>query len=53
MLTNVRITVPDDCGNAPKKVILRDFNVSLIIKDYTGVLEKQLMILLGLLLVMK
>lgn len=40
MLTNVRITVPDDCGNAPKKVILRDFNVSLIIKDYTGVLEK-------------
>ena len=40
MFTNVKITVPNDCGNAPKKIILRDFNISLIIKDYSTLLEK-------------
>ena len=39
MFTDIKITVPKDCGNAPKKRILRDFNVSLIMKDYTTLLE--------------
>lgn len=37
--TDVKITVPKDCGNAPKKIILRDFNVSLIIKDHAALLK--------------
>ena len=39
MFTDIKIIVPNDCGNAPKKTILRDFNVSLIMKDYTTLLE--------------
>lgn len=39
MFTDVKITVPEDCGNAPKKIILRDFNISLVIKDYNTLLE--------------
>ena len=39
MFTDIKITVPKDCDNAPKKRILRDFNVSLIMKDYAILLE--------------
>lgn len=39
MFTDIKITVPNDCGNAPKKRILKDFNVSLILKDYTTLIE--------------
>jgi hypothetical protein len=39
MFKDIKITVPEDCGNAPKKRILRDFNIFLIIKDYTTLIE--------------
>lgn len=44
MFTDIKITVPKDCGNAPKKRILKDFNISLIIKDYTTLTESQVQI---------
>jgi len=39
MNRDIKITVPKDCGNAPKKLILRDFNVAFITKDKTTLLE--------------
>src|SRR5690554_2150824 len=39
MLSDVKITVAKDCGNAPKKLILRDFNIALVTKDNTFILE--------------
>ena len=39
MLSDVKITLAKDCGNAPKKLILRDFNIALLTKDNTFILE--------------
>ena len=35
MLTDIKLSIPEDCGNAPKKQILRDFNVAFVTKDNT------------------
>jgi len=34
MFTDIKITVPKDCGNAPKKRILKDFNISREFHNY-------------------
>lgn len=34
-----RIDSPNDCGNAPKKVLLRELTVALLTKDYAGMSE--------------
>ena len=34
-----RIDSPKDCGNAPKKVLLRELTVALATKDYAGMSE--------------
>lgn len=39
MTRDIKITVAKDCGNAPKKLILRDFNIALVTKDNTTILE--------------
>lgn len=27
---NIKMTIPDDCGNSPKKLILKDFNIAFV-----------------------
>ena len=39
MLTDIKLSKPEDCGNAPKQQILRDFNVAFVTKDNTFLLE--------------
>lgn len=39
MRTNIKLSLPKDCGNAPKKRILSNFNVALVNKDITSLLE--------------
>ena len=29
-INNIKLIVPEDCGNAPRKLILRDFNIAII-----------------------
>ncbi|MFT9597791.1 hypothetical protein [Mesobacillus sp.] len=36
---SVRIDSPKDCGNAPKKVLLKELTVALTTKDYAGLSE--------------
>lgn len=36
---NLKLTAPDDCGNAPKKLVLRDFNTALVTKDHPIILD--------------
>lgn len=39
MFKDIKISVPKDCGNAPKKIILRDFNAAIVTKDSPFILE--------------
>ncbi len=39
MTNELKLTVPEDCGNAPRKLVLRDFNTALVTKDYTFILD--------------
>lgn len=34
-----KITVPEDCGNAPKKEFIRDFNIAFIKNDLEAILD--------------
>lgn len=36
---NIKITAPADCGNAPKKKVLKDFHVAIVTMDRTFLLE--------------
>lgn len=33
------INIPDDCGNSPKKLFLKDFNIAFIKNDLAKILE--------------
>lgn len=35
----LRIIAPEDCGNAPKKVFLKDFNIAFAKGDVSAILE--------------
>ena len=35
----LRIVFPDDCGNAPKKMLLRDFNIAFARDDVAFILD--------------
>lgn len=36
---NIKIIAPEDCGNAPKKLILRDFNIAFYTGDKDFILD--------------
>lgn len=36
---DLKLSVPSDCGNAPKKAILRDFHIAFVTKNYNALLE--------------
>ena len=36
----MKVTVEEDCGNAPRKLLLRDFNVALAAGDLGAVLDR-------------
>lgn len=38
MSTNIKLSVPKDCGNAPKKLILKNFNIALVTGDTETIL---------------
>ena len=37
-MTNLTFSIPIDCNNAPKKQVIRDFNIAFAQGDVTGVL---------------
>ncbi|NSL52480.1 nuclear transport factor 2 family protein [Calidifontibacillus erzurumensis] len=37
--SDLKLSVPKDCGNAPKKIILKDFNIAFVTLDKTFLLE--------------
>ena len=37
---DLKLSVPSDCGNAPKKAILRDFHIAFVTKNYDALLEQ-------------
>lgn len=39
MHDDIKLYVPQDCGNAPRKMILRDFNIAFVTKDHTILLQ--------------
>lgn len=39
METNIKLSIPPDCGNAPKKRILKDFNIALVTMNRSFLLE--------------
>jgi hypothetical protein len=39
MFADFRLFVPEDCGNAPKKVVLRDFHIALAKLDRAAILD--------------
>ncbi|WP_299092340.1 nuclear transport factor 2 family protein [uncultured Metabacillus sp.] len=36
---NINVVCPEDCGNAPKKVVLKEFIIALAKKDISFILE--------------
>lgn len=38
-ICNMKITVPEDCGNAPRKEVIRDFNIAFAECKFDKVLE--------------
>jgi hypothetical protein len=39
MTIDLTLSIPADCGNAPKKQVIRDFNIAFAQGDVTGVLS--------------
>lgn len=37
---STKITVKEDCGNAPKKILLRDFNIAFAQNDTSFIIEQ-------------
>jgi hypothetical protein len=37
MAGNLTIVCPDDCGNAPKKAMLKEFNIAMVKKDLDAI----------------
>lgn len=38
-MEKTKITYPDDCGNSPKKIFLRDFNIAFVKSDVDFILD--------------